>query len=914
MPAGAAAPMCDDTAMSKRMDRARGELLALSIMALAITLLHLRGLLPGQTFLPIDLANNIYPWRSGEFQTLQNPLVTDPLFEFYPYLVFSVDTIKKTGQWPLWNSNMFLGHPALADPNFQSFYPFYLLLGLVVGAARSLAIGPWLHAILAGCFTFAWIRTMGYSRRAALLGALVYAAGGQMVTWFGARQWLGTLTWLPGVLWAFELFLIRRRWGYLAMAGLFQGLALLSGQYQVWLAFSVFLALYAGLRMAEEWRNKTGQGIRPIVAAASIVVLGGLLAGIQLLPSFEYLSMSLRVNQRLFALIMEPVQLISLLIPDFFGNPATVGEYWGQLNYSERTLYTGLVALLLAVTAPLVVRRRRFLALGLAVLAVVIAVFAIGGTGFEHLRAVPGLRYLSPARTIFLLSPVVALLAAMMLDEHPRSFWPSLLVALLLAAIMALAINANWGDAQEHWDEIQQSVQRAGVLLLAATILLALRGASAKARRWAEAALIGLVFLDLYLWGHTFNPAGPIDQLLPPNEATDFIQANANEQRVAPLLLGWDLAFGPNVLSTFGVAEPGGYSSLPPARLRELFKAGDPGGQHWNILSFDNPPVRLLDLFQVGYIASPRPRDAVVEQIEVQRMTCSSNTGEITAGAPQTGRFTPQDSAIDRLELKFRKQEGAAGEAILLVRLWQGEERQRLIFEERLPVASLTDGQEITWTFAPERTAPGRAYLWEVSAANNETRTGVSLCADAAGEAALAVYGRVWTQVFTDGMFYQQRDAPMPRAYVVYAAETVVKDQEAVNRLLDPDFDLRNAALVAAHLDLPTQAPQPASRAEITEYSQTRVMVKATASQPGLLILGDLYHPGWRATVNAQPAELLRANHVLRGVLLSPGQHEVEFRFQPVSLRNGMLLSLAALLIMVGLLLLDRWQQRRAAR
>lgn len=896
--------------MSGRTKPARYDLLTLGILVVAISLLHLRGILPGQTFLPIDLANNIYPWRSGEFQTLQNPLVTDPLFEFYPYLVFSVDTLKTTGQWPLWNPYIFLGHPALADPNFQSFYPFYLLLGLVLGAARALAIGPWLHAILAGCFTFAWIRAMGYSRRAALLGALIYAAGGQMVTWFGARQWLGTLTWLPGVLWAFELFLIHRRWRYLAMAALFQGLALLSGQYQVWLAFSIFLVLYAGLRACEEWRNRAGQGIRPVVAAVSIVLIGGMLAGIQLMPSFEYLGMSHRVNQRLYTQIMEPVQLVSLLIPDFFGNPATVGEYWGQLNYSERTLYTGLVALLLAVTAPFVVHRRRFLALGLAVLGVAIAFFAVGGTGFEHLRTVPGLQYLSPARTIFLLSPVVALLAAMMLDEPPRSFWPALLVALLLAAVVALAINGNWGDAQEHWAEIQQPVQRAGILLLAATVLLILRSVSARARRWAETALIGLVFLDLYLWGNGFNPAGPIDQLLPPNEATEFIQTNAGEQRVAPLLLGWDLAFGPSVMSTFGVAEPGGYSSLPPARLRELFKTGDPAGQHWHILSFEDPPLRLLDLFQVGYVASPRPREVVVERVEVQRMTCNSDTEEITVGAPQMGRFTPLDSAIDRMALKFRKQ-GADDEATLLVRLWQGEKRERLVFEEQLPVAGLTDGQEVTWNFPPERTAPGQVYLWEVSAANGEARTGVSLCEDAAGETALAIYGRVWTQVFEDGIYYQQRDAPMPRAYVVYAAETVAEDQEAVERLLDPEFDLRNTALVAAPLDLPTQAPRPASRADIVEYSQTRVVVEATASQPGLLVLGDLYHPGWRVTVSAQPAELLRANHVVRGVLLAPGQHVIEFRFQPASLRNGALLSLTALLVMAGLLLLDRRQRRR---
>ncbi len=898
--------------MLERAKRARHDLLALGMIVAALSLLHLQGILPGQTFLPVDMANNIFPWRSGPSQPLQNSLITDPLFEFYPYLDVSVDTLRAAGQWPLWNPQILLGHPIIADPNAQPFYPFYLALGLLLGAARALAIGPWLHVIVAGFFVYAWIRSLGCGRRAALLGALVYAAGGQMITWFGARQWLGTLTWLPGVLWALEMFLARRRWRWLALAALFQGLALLSGQYQVWLAFSLFLAAYALLRTLEERRAGRGPGLRPLAAAATIVLLGGLLAAIQLLPSAEYLAMSHRTGARLMGTAMNPVQLIGLVVPDFFGNPATVGDYWGQVNYAERIIYGGLVALLLAIMAPWVVQRRRFLAVGLSLLAVAAAYFVVGGPGIERLQAVPGFQYLSLARSAFLLSLLIAPLAAMTLDEAPRSPWPAVLAALLLAGLIALAVNANWGDVQAHWEDVRQPVQRAGWLLLAATALLVLRAAVPKARRWSEWALVGLVFLDLYGWGSRWNPAGPIDELLPPNEATAFIQANAGEQRVAPLFLGWDLAFGPNVLSTLGVAEPGGYSSLVPARLHQLFSAGDPQGQHWNILGFHTPSQRLLDLFQVGYVASPEPRDDVLAYPEVLRVGCSGSTAEITAGAPLTGQFSPRESAINRLDLAFRKDSQAGDQGELLVRLWQGEERERLVLEARQAIAELADGQSATWYFTPEPTAPGQVYVWEVSAADGAAHTGVSLCTAEDGQPALAVYGQVWRQVFDDGIYYQERSAPMPRAYVVYAAETAASDQQAVERLLDPAFDLRNTALVAEPLDLPAAAPRPASRAALARYGQTHVVVQATARQPGLLILGDLYHPGWQVTVDGQPAELLRANHVLRGVMLPAGEHQVEFHFRPSSLLRGGLISLAALLLAAGLLALD-WRQRRAA-
>lgn len=891
----------------------RRDLLALAIIVIAVSLLHWRGIMPGQTFLPVDLANNIYPWRDGPWQPLHNPLISDPLYSYYPYLDFSVETLRTTGQWPLWNPYILLGHPVIADPVAQPFYPVFTLLGLILGAARGLSIGFWLHAVVAGLLAYAWMRALGFGRRAALLGAIVYAAGGQMVTWFGARQWVSTLTWLPGVLWAFELWLTRRRWAYLALATLFQGLALLSGQYQIWLAFSLFLGLYALLRTAEEQQARRRVDLSPLAAAATVVVVGGLLAAIQLLPSIEYLGLSHRASVRLIGTAMNPVQLISLLVPNFFGNPVTTGDYWGQFNYSEAIIYAGLVPLLLAIMAPITVRRRRFLALGFSLLTLIVIYLIVGGPGIERFQDIPGLQYLGLVRSAFLLSLLIAPLAAMTLDEAPRSPWPVLAAALALLGVAALAIALNWGDSREHWADIQRPVQRAGLLLLAATGLLVVRATVAKARVYTEWLLVGLTFVDLFIWGHDFNPAGPIDQLLPPNEATVFIQAAADEHRVAPIFLGWELAFGPNVLSTFGVAEPGGYASLVSARLRDLFAAGDPDGQHWNILSFHNPSLRLLDLFQVGYLASPVPMEALVERAEVLQMACSERTAEISADEPISGRFTAIDSAINRIDFKFHILTEDAPDGDLWIRLWQGDQRERLVLEARQPVAELYDGQEVSWYFTPERDAPGRVYVWEVKAAEGVSRTGVGLCASEDGQPALAVYGRIWQQVFEDGIFYQQRLAPMPRAYVTYAADVVVSEQETVERLLDPTFDLRNSALVAEPVNLPGTAARPASPATLVEYGQSRVVVDATASEAGLLILGDLWHPGWQVTVDGQPAELLRANHVLRAVMLPAGQHRVEFRFQPRSLRHGVLISLGALLIVAGLAALDR-RQRTANR
>ena len=102
-------------------------------------------------------------------------------------------------------------------------------------------------------------------------------------------------------------------------------------------------------------------------------------------------------------------------------------------------------------------------------------------------------------------------------------------------------------------------------------------------------------------------------------------------------------------------------------------------------------------------------------------------------------------------------------------------------------------------------------------------------------------------------------------------------------------------------LALPIRSDLPASLAQITDYSSTSVTILAQAKQDGLLVLSDQYYPGWRAYMDGQPAEIVRVNQIMRGVLLPAGDHQIVFRFQPESLHLGFWLSLAGLVVCIGL-------------
>jgi uncharacterized membrane protein YfhO len=94
--------------------------------------------------------------------------------------------------------------------------------------------------------------------------------------------------------------------------------------------------------------------------------------------------------------------------------------------------------------------------------------------------------------------------------------------------------------------------------------------------------------------------------------------------------------------------------------------------------------------------------------------------------------------------------------------------------------------------------------------------------------------------------------------------------------------------------------------ADIREYGSTRVRVTTAADTAAYLVLTDTWFPGWRARVDGRDATLWRADHAFRAVWIPPGKHEVEFRFEPRSLKPGLLVSVLSLTAALALLVPGR--------
>ena len=78
----------------------------------------------------------------------------------------------------------------------------------------------------------------------------------------------------------------------------------------------------------------------------------------------------------------------------------------------------------------------------------------------------------------------------------------------------------------------------------------------------------------------------------------------------------------------------------------------------------------------------------------------------------------------------------------------------------------------------------------------------------------------------------------------------------------------------------------------IDEYQANSVSIRCAMSTDGLLILNDLYYPGWSVYVNGKKQEILRTNDVMRGVYLSQGNNNVKFVYRPKAFIMGSAISI----------------------
>lgn len=592
---------------------------------------------------------------------------------FYPYWSGAAEALR-AGRLPLWNPDLFMGVPFLANSQVGVLYPLNWPLWLLLPAHQALHWSIISHLCLAAAGAYVYARaSLRLGRLGAWTAGAILALGGYLGAQVEHVNQLQTLAWLPWLLVLFEWAVLRRH--RLAFVGLAAAVAmtLLAGHTQ-----SAFIAL-TGLAACgvgpAVWSALRGRGCRPAGRRAAVlavaVALAALVAAGQLLPTAELARHSVRSGGLPFServsFSLSPVYLARALLPGY----GRVVEP-ENLEYVATAGVAGLVLASIAGGLALAgrdgTRRGRgqgevglarcawlamtglFLSLGLYnPLYLLLARFV---PGFMHFRA--------PARWLAWWVFGAAMLAGSGVDRLPvvaarlpRRVWAGVGVA--------LAGTLVWGALGGRADPVTVAGWLAGTALLAALLWLGQRSRPDGSLRWhlARMGLSALVVVELLASARTLPHAratAPEAYTSLRPAAAHLLAATAGSEPPERFLsvsglffdpgdlteLGliygpqlssdalYDLivaakqreVLSPNLSLAFGVPAVDGYDGgvLPLARYVALQRAFLPSDQ----VSLDGrlrenltevPDGRWLSLFNVGYVITDKVLDAWIDDV-----------------------------------------------------------------------------------------------------------------------------------------------------------------------------------------------------------------------------------------------------------------------------------------------------------
>ncbi len=154
----------------------------------------------------------------------------------------------------------------------------------------------------------------------------------------------------------------------------------------------------------------------------------------------------------------------------------------------------------------------------------------------------------------------------------------------------------------------------------------------------------------------------------------------------------------------------------------------------------------------------------------------------------------------------------------------------------------------------------------------------------------------------------------LPRAFIVFDSHAVPDHAAALAAIRASDFDPMQTVVLerAVGRDDSRIAPTQNADVKIIGYGTNEILLQTNASSAGILVLSEVYYPGWRAWVTdptpgpsperrgEREVEVLRANYLFRAIELPAGAHRVRFLYDPASFKLGAGLFALTLLMLIG--------------
>jgi Bacterial membrane protein YfhO len=159
------------------------------------------------------------------------------------------------------------------------------------------------------------------------------------------------------------------------------------------------------------------------------------------------------------------------------------------------------------------------------------------------------------------------------------------------------------------------------------------------------------------------------------------------------------------------------------------------------------------------------------------------------------------------------------------------------------------------------------------------------------------------------GILLYENITVFPRAYLVPQA-IPLSDENARTVMVQGQIDSSRTVILNDSSTIQQQEfpeERDIGTVDIKQYSSNLIELSVNATHDAWLVLADTYYPGWQATIDDSESTIYRANICSRALFIKQGSHKVIFVYQPKTFRNGMIITvIALLLILVGIIITNR--------
>jgi hypothetical protein len=145
------------------------------------------------------------------------------------------------------------------------------------------------------------------------------------------------------------------------------------------------------------------------------------------------------------------------------------------------------------------------------------------------------------------------------------------------------------------------------------------------------------------------------------------------------------------------------------------------------------------------------------------------------------------------------------------------------------------------------------------------------------------------TEVFhgAAGLNVYRNPEALPRLWTVHRLRAMA-GRDLISQL--ESADLKHEVLLAGSVPA-LDACSAGDSVTLLGRDAARIAIKARMACKGLLVLNQTSYPGWQATVDGHPARIEEADGVLQGVVVEAGTHTIDFRYLPITVYWGGLLT-----------------------